>query len=821
MSWQESLILSSERKNKKKGQEKNFMKQLTKLFIAILLVSIGVFNVLTHVQADQNISVTGTVPPQATDFQTTIDANTHATIPESTVVTYTLTYGSHLYYAGQMTVEAYWDQGTVNGSSSPSVDGLDYVTGSATKAYNNTTPVVDLVNNKIDWTISSFPAQTTNQTVTFQLRTNTAYTGDESVTFPIQVKLIAPHFTTAPESVITSYQFDPTFLPTPTPTLIPTATPAPTATPVPGPTATPAPALPTPTPTLPSTTPAPKNPTNSSAFSDITIVNLTNNESDISFIVKQAGTVQLLVGTSPQALSPKTTIKTTGSGIMNLPDLLPQTLYYFQLISTGDSGIFSSEIFSLRTPPVGQLAEVATPSLVITADNDVLYSLTLNNSTNGGLTNPTNQVPTVPVASTTNYNFSFKLTKSQDIKTVQVILQNISVLGIASPAFAQAASPMTYTFSAFDKGNGIYVANITNNLPPGIYSASIRVQANNGAITTQKVANIHVLHPFRAYDAKNKKPLSDVRITLFRWDANLKKYLILQANTLKNPIYTSLTGDINEQLPSGRYQARYMLLGYKSQTVTFTLGSSPNDDYPSVSLQPTAITLNSILTYYKDALGDWISINNAYINELKQTYRFYNLFGILSIFCLVSLTLMFFSLKTHISLTKLHMYFHHHLLKRVIKESPYVSGQIVDKETKKPLSDATISLVDEGRRVFYQTRSDKKGDFLLPSKLASAYMLLIVKLGYEEKIEHSDETHITITLQANNKLLQGDIIIFLHTIEAIISAIFAFLLIFSLLLELVLVSAFGVSQTAPFLIISLLNLILWVFYIQEKHTETL
>ena len=763
--------------------------------------------------ADQTINVTGTVPPQASDFQTALATDTDHTIPENSVVTYTVTYGSHLDYTDQLTIEASWGQGTINGTSNPSVSEMDYVTGSASHAYNSTSPVVDLVNHKLDWTIAAFPSQTTNQTVTFQLRTNMAYTGDQSVTFPIQVKLITPHFTTASQSVTTTYLFDPGLVNPPTPT----SPPGPTATPAPQPSVT------TVTPTAtPIQSPTP-SPTSSSAFSDITIFNLTSDTGQISFIVKQPGTVTLLYGTSPTNLGNPQTVTTSGSGIVNLPKLLPKTQYYFQLISTGSNGTYYSEVFSLLTPTPAQVAKVALPSFIISSENDILYSPTQTANTSGTLTNPSSQLPTVPVASTTSYTLSFKLTKFQDIKTVQILLEHISPLSVLGfPTFAQAQGPVMYTYTAFNKGNGLYSANITDNLPPGIYNAAIRIIDTTGNITTQQVANMHVLHPFITLDSKTKKPIADIRITLYRYDLQSKKYVLFPTtNGFENPIYTNTNGQASEQLPPGNYQAQYTHIGHKPKTIAFSIGSSPTDDYPTAYIEKAPITPQAVIDYYQNAFSDWLGITLPYLAQLKETYRYYNLFGLISLFCLVILTLMFFSLKTHIALTKIHMYFHHHLLKHVIKESPYVSGQIIDTTTHQPLTGVSISLVDEARRILYQTSSNKKGGFLVPSKLASKHMLLVVKNGYEETLHHTDEDNMIISLTPNNTLLKSDFFMLWHMLETFFSAGFAFLLIASLLFEIILVPTFGISQTAIFLLISLSNLILWVFYEQEKHTATL
>lgn len=777
-----------------------------------LYVFIGLF--LPMAKAD-NISVIGTIPPQDSDFQRSIVASTSSTVPQNTTITYTITYGSNLYHADQLTVEAFWGQGTINGDSNPSVDGLDYVTGSASQAYGSTTPVVDLTNRKIDWTISSFPAQTTNQTVTFQLKTNSTYTGSSTVTFPISVKLIAPQFTTSSSSVTTTYQFDSSLVtPTPTPTPGPTSTPTPaptstpTPTPVPGTTATPTPevtTLPTATPT-PTPTPAPRV---IPAFSEINILNLTSTMLDIEFIARQEGVVKVDYGTSPNIFTNEESISTTGSGVISISNLNPNIKYYFQLTTLGKDGTFKSEIYSVTTPIASLVPQVLIPSIVISTENDVLYSSILNKDN-------TALLPAIPIASTVDYTIAFKLNKMEHIKSVTVLLRNSSVLGIAIPAFA--STDQVYKYGTIDKGNGVYVALITNALPPGTYNMSVRVEDLEGNITTQKIVKIHVLQPFRAYNKSNNRPLEDVRITLWYYDNKSNQYLLLSPTRgYKNPLYTNSNGEASEQLPKGKYKAVFESLGFAQNEVKFNLGTSPQDDFPTVGMQPMPFSISAIISYYGNSFVDWLLLTNDYFKNLKTSSRFYNLFGLLTLFCFVSLALLLFRIKSHIRFLHLPRYFRHHLLKTITKESPYISGQVIDFQSQTPLPDCIICVTDEAKRVLFQTASNKNGAFLVPSNISIGHNINIVKNGYEEKTEDVLAENMIIRLLQNTAVVNTNLKSFIKTAESILGGIFAFVLIFSFILEILLVPQFGISLTAPFFLISIFNCLLWIFYIREKR----
>ena len=131
----------------------------------------------------------------------------------------TVSYRSLLSSSQPFTLEAYWEQGLVQGSSSNYVDVFDYVIGSANKSEDGTNPTVALTNKRITWELPSLTPSASFKTVTFSLRvrsnlpTNnyidaavkargqivTAYTPEQSLTFTIlQVASPTPTPTNTP-----------------------------------------------------------------------------------------------------------------------------------------------------------------------------------------------------------------------------------------------------------------------------------------------------------------------------------------------------------------------------------------------------------------------------------------------------------------------------------------------------------------------------------------------------------------------------------------------------------------------------------------------
>jgi hypothetical protein len=140
------------------------------------------------------MAVSATIPAKASDYQLSVTADPRdSRQSQGATIQYTITYGSNLTYATEpFIITATLLPGRINGSAIPSLYIADIVQGSASNAYMMTEPVIDAVNHTITWTIPSLPAQTRDQTISFSLKTNTAYTGVDVVDFDVAIKAILP-----------------------------------------------------------------------------------------------------------------------------------------------------------------------------------------------------------------------------------------------------------------------------------------------------------------------------------------------------------------------------------------------------------------------------------------------------------------------------------------------------------------------------------------------------------------------------------------------------------------------------------------------------
>jgi len=197
---------------------------------------------------EENIDVTATIQPQPSDVTISITADKveGSEIAPQELVTFTLSYQVASYSAFPLEIVASWEQGLIEGTSTY-VDVYDYVLGSASDDAYGTSPIVDLLNGTITWSIPGASYSPTPHEVTFQLQVKDSFLTTNRIIVYTNADATYGAAVAPQEEYILYVNPLLTVTPTPSPTLVPTDTPSPTpyaGTPTDAPTNTPTPTTP-------------------------------------------------------------------------------------------------------------------------------------------------------------------------------------------------------------------------------------------------------------------------------------------------------------------------------------------------------------------------------------------------------------------------------------------------------------------------------------------------------------------------------------------------------------------------------------------------
>ncbi len=586
------------------------------------------------IAAKDTVVVTGKVSALASDFQIGLTSNSQGVLSQNQQIGYTLTYGANLHSPTYpLVLTATWGRGSVEGGGGLTVDVADYVVSSASDAYNGTHPVIDLVNRTITWTIPSFPAQTTDQKVSFSLKTNSNYTGASTVHFTVQGDLTASKVVTISSSqIIESYQYASLATPTPIATIVPTVelTGVPTATP----TATP--------------TPVPVTITNV-AISSLDATSATV-EVEVSAIPQK---LQLRYGLSPVSLNKSLIVLDNNTeNKIKIAGLLPSTAYFFRV--TADTT--TSDVFTFITPSTPLLPSGLSQLLATVVSSDqILYD-----NRDSGQTKPSVQI-IMPVAQP--YMVQFNLPPTYMIKLAQVWLRNKHVLGIVSAA---GNDPNSVVADLINSGNDGYQAYLKTPSIPGVYEMYLRIYDFRGNIVEQKVGELKVVLPIRIVD-QNGKGIERAQVTFYYFTPARIYQLWHGTGLLTNPTYSESNGTVNTILIEGQYKMAVTAIGYKSKTMEFVV--SPENGYPQVSLERLPITIGAVVGFYTTTISDSYTFVLNTAVELFHSGRFIQLLWVIMLGMLIFLGILTWSLINHIDWWLLPLYLYR-LLTPKLKPMP-------------------------------------------------------------------------------------------------------------------------------------------------------
>lgn len=761
------------------------------------------------VNNNDQLTVTATVAANPTDFEaeTVLVTPSGDTFPQDTTLTYQITYGSNLAYPSNITVEAEWSLGTISGSGTPTIALLDYVIGSASDAYGSTPPVIDTVNRTITWEITGFPASTLGETVTFQLITNDNYTGPSLVSFDVSGRVVGPGTQTPDSTVTKNYQYNFGQSATASPGPGATSTPGPTSTSAPGTTSTPTPTgIPAPT----------------FIFEGIDMEAIGVNSAKVGITTSNPATLTISYGTSIDSMvNIINSIGTSPYHSIQLSGLTRATRYYFRVAATDNAGrTITSDIFTFQTALSDtDIPKVDFRKLIILANNKILFLPFSDFEILDIDGEPLMGTPFVVLPTTFPFEFRLGLEANESIERIFSYIKNESVLGINN--LTEIIPPET-DIELFELSPGIYSGRLLTKQTPGIFSLNVRIYDTFGNISEHKLATIKIVPPFTVA-ALDGKPIENAKVVLYVFDPKTKlfKYIPPDTYPIKNPEFADVDGTISYALPKGRYFAEVSAIGFKDKEVEFIIGEYPEEKYPKVTLEKAPFNLFTIISYYITTLVDVYHALVDFIARLSTSLRFFDLIAALALLLLVATSLFAFSIRTHIPLFSLPLYFIFHFGEILrIKHGDHFAGEIMDSNTGRGIPAATVSFYDQSTgRLIATVTTDALGEFILKNPTDAK--------SYKVVIQHSNYHGITINdyrreaafirlqfvLDKKGEELEPSMREVLTSgIENIIGFAFESVLLGCFIFELIFIQTIGIAKTLPFLIISLFTLLLWLFY---------
>lgn len=500
-----------------------------------------------QIMANDQITITGSILPPVSDYSVELQATDGvSTAAQNTTIAYTIQYGSSYDFATPLTLQAEWPLGTLEGSITPTVEYMTYVPGSASNAYSDVAPVIDLNARTITWSIPSFPANTTNQTVSFQLQTTATYTGPSSVTGQIAARIINPVAT--PDSQVgLTYQYaaassggdddgeDDQDAES-------------------GEQSTPLTVAPT-----------------SVGFVRYQLIAIEETSATFQVTLTAPDVLIARYGTNPNQLNQQTTSRATNVHTMALNSLLPDTIYYVRFVLTDGT---ESELLQFKTASTSSI-----PVNSVQLSSDGLFYWSGGPSVEGS--------PLFPKG----WPLEITLLLESDEHTDNIVIFS-----------GNPSVKLEYVTSLTRTQAGVWSGRIPAVQGGGVLPFWARITTNTGSITQVQLFNLTVANQLRVLDQDTQEPIERARIEMYTLDPITKLYTWLAAPEflLQNPVYTSSSGLLPIALPPGKYRLEVSALGYKSQRVEFSVVT--DDVFPTVYLARHGNILLGSIPYHVETI---------------------------------------------------------------------------------------------------------------------------------------------------------------------------------------------------------------------------
>lgn len=754
----------------------------------------------------RTFTVTGVVPPKVTDYQLELDTDPTGvvTVGQNEEITFKITYGSMLKYPYQMTLEAQWYLGTLVGEGLYTFDVVSYVPGSASQAEGSTVPVVNLTNRTISWNISSFPSETTDQEVTFKLKTPLLRISDGNVEFKVKARIFTSRITIPDEEVSLTYIPSDAYVPTSTPTYTPTPTGLPTQSST---TATPPPiSTPTPIPLV----------------ADIKLHELDSTSAVLLVTSSKPAKITVYYGTSQYLENSVVDSMLSISKKISLAKLQPNTTYFARVRATDANGLtyITPEFFVFKTPKEPAINEEVSRRYYIGSTGVMLDSAYLTSS---------KQSFVFPIDTMINIVLPFE---DKSPAQVYVKLVNNKVLGLNN--FTK--NSYHERIRLLETQEGVYSGQFLTSSTQGLYDLMIEKRQIDGDFSIEKLTQLNTVNPMKV-KGEAGEPVENARISIDIWNSRTKLYesLPVESIGLTNPVKSETDGTFPFVLPNGKYKVHITSIGYKDVEESFDFSPSEEKYYPQFTMQRAPFSIFDLLRYFYEIVFDAYQHVSHYLDELYASYRFMHMSTIVGIFTLSILSLYLTAHYLTVRVEDLYIFIvklAKKILHPFVKRTP-VFTSFVEDQNGSPIHGvlAIMSPLNSPETKTQKDLTNVFGEFeFAVTDLESDYSLILRKQGYITKKMIVKKSMLTknnhhIVLEEEVTHMEGIADTFIYAILSGIVRTFAdSLLLFVIVIHTIYIVKFGILYDVPILLITLLNVViyfelLWKSFCRRNHAS--
>lgn len=714
---------------------------------------------------NDQIVVTAQILPPLSDFSAELStASDTVEIPQDSTIEYLITYGSTYHSSQPITLVAEWSQGTIAGSGTPSVDLLEYVAGSATEAYGSTAPVVDVGNRTITWTISSFPGNTSGETVSFSLKTTDEYTGGLTVTATTAARITNP-VTTTDSSSSTSYIYYAPPASTSSGGSSSTSSNSSSST-----STTTTAASPTPT---PSTTPL--------QFYSYQLKNKTHELAEYLLSLSTPATVTASYGTTPDSLTMSVSSPTNSLyHWLLLPNLLPNTTYYVQFTAIAPSGEqISSELLTVTTTKMAEYFDLTN----VTLFSQGLHIFTYSN----------NQQPTLLVPTQSQLEYTLSFLEAKHGSTFTLMLEN--------------SSQLKYGTLLTQSQPTIWTGKLLTPTIPGNYTVIVQWETPLGSKQTIPIGILKVSTPITIVDGDTHNPIERARIRLWSYSEVTKLYdELISTDTTTGSFSSTTQGTLPLVLRPGIYKISIEALGFKGQTTTFNTNELSN--FPLFTLQPESFPFISTIFYHLEtAVLKITRLMNA-LREEAQSSATLRLLTLLTICLTTPFTLLGLLAQSHFSFKTLLQSLHsrqRYIVGKGFGKYQFKHGTVL--ANTKAIHNAVVTVLDATGKTKMVLQTHKSGQLAVPERfLQPGTTLTTFAPGYASQTVALEPNREPFTINLVEQTTQNTLLQLLKQgVTHLLTQAVELNLITSVAVGILFTFVYGSAEAVPFLAISSLN----------------